>query len=250
VIFPHGSAHELMSRDGIKVPEDAAVSAKILARDLSPLRLGGTGEESRFACGYMACDELVYKTILASLPKVFKVNIRSDQSGQWLESSILHLLGEAASGNPGSRALLAKLSEALFVDILRKFMGQLDSNAVGLLAGARDPLVGKCLALMHGNIAHPWTLPELASRAGTSRSALTERFGRLLGMPPMSHLTGWRMQLAARALASTSKATSLIAADVGYESEAAFNRAFKREFQLPPARYRRELKKAAVAISA
>lgn len=245
VVLSHGHAHEMMSRDGSCKIEAAGVAEKIRTRDLTPLQVNGGGEPARFICGYMACDSLANKTILQGLPKVFTVNIRSDQSGKWLESSIVHLLGEADSGSPGSQALLAKLSEALFVDTLRRHMVNLQQDAVGLLAGARDPLVGKSLAILHARVQDQWTISTLAQEVGSSRSALADRFTRLLGMPPMSYLTRWRMQLAARALASSSMPTSSIALDVGYESEAAFSRAFKREFALPPARYRREARQQA-----
>src|SRR4029079_16466272 len=169
---------------------------------------------------------------------VFKVNIRSDRSGHWLESSILHLVEEAASGRVGSEAMLAKLSEALFVDTLRRYVATLPEQETGWLSGARDPIVGKSLGLLHSRIAHPWTIAELADEAGISRSALVERFTRYLSEPPMTYLTRWRLQLAARSLENTSRGVADIAAEVGYESEAAFNRAFKREFGEPPGQYR------------
>jgi transcriptional regulator GlxA family with amidase domain len=180
--------------------------------------------------------------VLSGLPPVFKVNIRSDRAGQWLESSILHLVEEAGSGRVGSEAMLAKLSEALFVDTLRRYVAGLPDQQTGWLAGTRDPIVGKSLSLLHSRIAHPWTIADLADAVGISRSALTERFTRYLAEPPMAYLTRWRLELAARSLQKTSRGVAEIAADVGYESEAAFNRAFKREFGLPPGRYRSDRK--------
>jgi transcriptional regulator GlxA family with amidase domain len=171
-----------------------------------------------------------------------KVNIRADRSGQWLENSILHLADETMSARAGSDAMLAKLSEALFVETLRIYIAGLPEAQTGWLAGARDPVVGRSLAILHGKVSHPWTIAELAKEVGLSRSALVERFSRFLSLPPMTYLTRWRLQLAARALTTTPRGTADIAGEVGYESEAAFNRAFKREFGLPPARYRRETK--------
>ena len=139
--------------------------------------------------------------------------------------------------------MLAKLSEALFVDTLRRYVASLPEEETGWLAGARDPVVGKSLAILHSRVRHPWTIAELAREVGLSRSALVERFSRFLRVPPMTYLTRWRLQLAARALTTTPRGVAHIAADVGYESEAAFNRAFKREFRVPPARYRREAKR-------
>jgi len=200
---------------------------------------GGGGTTTRFVCGYLSCDPLLCGPILESLPPILKVNVRTDRSGHWLEHSILHLVEEAASDRAGSDAMLAKLSEALFVDTLRRYVTGLPDQSTGWLAGARDPVVGKSLALMHRRASHPWTIADLAVEVGVSRSALVERFTRYLSDSPMSYLTGWRLRLAAQALTTTPKGVADIAADVGYESEAAFNRAFKRTFGMPPARYRR-----------
>jgi AraC-like DNA-binding protein len=240
VIFPQGTAHHMSSGQDAKGPfPNYGITAKIKARDLSPLRAGGGGDVSRFVCGYMTCDPHLCLPILEGLPPAFKVNVRADQSGHWLETSIMHLVEEAASGQIGSDAMLAKLSEALFVDTLRRHVNGLPEQERGWLAGARDPIVGKSLGLLHGRIAHPWTIADLADAVGASRSVLVERFTRYLSEPPMTYLTRWRLQLAARWLRGTTRGVADIAADVGYESEAAFNRAFKREFGQPPGQYRR-----------
>ena len=133
------------------------------------------------------------------------------------------------------------MAEALFIESLRRHMELLPPEQNGWLAGARDAVVGSALALMHRRPSHPWTLAELAAEAGTSRSVLVERFQRFLDEPPLTYLARWRMQLAARRLQTTRNTVLQVAAEVGYESEAAFNRAFKREFQLPPAKYRSRL---------
>ena len=242
VIFPHGDPHELVSDEGASNDVTSAIIKKILTHDLRPLRTGAGGKHSRFVCGYMACDPFLCRPLLEGLPTILKVSIRRDPSGQWLENSILHLVEEAASGQAGSEAMLAKLSEALFVDILRRYVAGLPEEHVGWLAGARDPVVGKSLAILHSRVSRHWTIADLAKEVGLSRSALVERFSRFLSVPPMTYLTRWRLGLAARALTTTSRGTADIASDIGYESEAAFNRAFKREFGLPPARYRRETK--------
>jgi AraC-like DNA-binding protein len=247
VIFPHGDPHHMSSGKDARRPfPNYGIAAKIKSRDLSPLQTGGGGEISRFVCGYMTCEPYLSRPILSGLPPVFKVNIRTDRSGHWLENSILHLVEEAASGRVGSEAMLAKLSEALFVDTLRRYVADLPEQQTGWLTGARDPIVGKSLGLMHSRIAHPWTIADLADQVGISRSALVERFTRYLSEPPMTYLTRWRLQMAARSLEKTSRGVADIAADVGYESEAAFNRAFKRQFGQPPGRYRSEYKSSPV----
>lgn len=248
VVFPHGDAHHMSSGKGAFLPfPNYGISDKVKSRDLSPLHAGGGGEIARFVCGYMTCDPHLCGPILNGLPPVFKVNIRTDRAGHWLENSILHLVEEAASGRVGSEAMLAKLSEALFIDTLRRYVSGLSEEQIGWLAGARDPIVGKSLALLHSRASHPWTNADLAEEVGISRSALVERFTRYLAEAPMTYLTRWRLQLAARALQKTSRGVADIAAEIGYESEAAFNRAFKREFGRPPGRYRSEHKNSSAS---
>jgi len=211
------------------------------------MQAGGGGDVARFVCGFMVCDPLLCSPIFRSLPPAFKVNLRTDPAGHWLENLVLHLVEEATSGRAGSEAVLAKMSEALFVETLRRYLAGLAQQEVGWLAAARDPIIGRSLMLLHSRTAHPWTLAELANEVGSSRSAFVERFTRYLEEPPMSYLIRWRLQLAARALGSTSRGVADIAEEVGYESEAAFNRAFKREFGSPPARYRKEQRAAKVS---
>lgn len=250
VVFPHGNPHYLSGGSGTGDIESAMVLEKIANRDLSPMQSGGGGAMTRFVCGYLSLDPLLCGPILESLPPMLTVNVRTDASGQWLEQSILHLVAEAASDRAGSEALLAKLSEALFVDTLRRYVASLPDQSIGWLAGARDVIVGKSLALLHRRPSHPWTIAELAADVGVSRSALVARFARYLSDSPMSYLTGWRLRLAAQALTSSPKGVADIASAVGYESEAAFNRAFKRTFGVPPARYRRQHRSAQEPSSA
>lgn len=238
VVLPHGDAHHLGNGERCTPLDGTQLLEKIAARDLSPMQAGGGGERTRFVCGFMTCDPQLCAPILGGLPPMLKVSVRSDPAGQWLESSLLHLVEEAGAARAGTEAMLAKVSEALFVDTLRRYIASLPDSETGWLAGARDPLVGRSLALLHARAAHPWTIAELADAVGASRTALVEHFSRYLGEPPIAYLTRWRLQLAARTLTSTSRGVAAIAAEVGYESEAAFNRAFKRSFGLPPARYR------------
>jgi transcriptional regulator GlxA family with amidase domain len=198
----------------------------------------------------MACDTRLGDVFLSGLPPVFKVNIRNNNSGRWLENSIRFSVDHAHRSQPGGEALLAKLSEVLFVETLRTYMAQLPPQQTGWLASARDPEVGKALALMHRDPAHSWTIASLAREAGVSRSVLAERFRHYLRESPMAYLTRWRLQLGEQMLCTTSYSVAQIAAEVGYESEAAFNRAFKREFAMPPARFRTHSKSAQEKLSA
>ncbi len=240
VMFPHGDPHCMENGLPPQLLDPDATLKLLSSRKLGPVRTGGGGEVTRFVCGYMACDPQLCQPILAGLPRVIRIHIRADSSGQWLENSVRQLVEEAEASRPGSEAMLAKLSETLFVDTLRRYVASLPEEQLGWLAGVRDPVVGKSLAILHNRVDQPWTIAELAKEVGLSRSSLVERFTRYVGEPPISYLTRWRLQLGARALAATPRGVAEIAAEVGYESEAAFNRAFKRQFDVPPARYRRE----------
>jgi transcriptional regulator GlxA family with amidase domain len=170
---------------------------------------------------------------------MIKINMRGDATGQWLESSIRYLVAEADRGRGGQRVLLSKMAEALFIQTLRIYMERLPPEQTGWLAGARDPIVGGCLALLHQQPYRRWRLADLAQKVGASRSVIADRFAHLMGEGPLTYLARWRLQLAARLLQTTRKTIARVASEVGYESEAAFNRAFKREFALPPAKYRK-----------
>jgi AraC-like DNA-binding protein len=180
---------------------------------LTTTRYGGGGEATRFVCGFFGCDQHACKLFLAGLPPLLKISIRGDAGGEWLESSIRHLVCEVGSARPGATVLLSKMAEALFVEALRRYMEQLPPEQIGWLAGARDPIVGGALALLHRKPYHRWTTDELAAEAGASRSALVERFNRFLGEPPLTYLARWRMQLAARLLQTTRKGVIELALD-------------------------------------
>jgi AraC-like DNA-binding protein len=240
VIFPHGDPHIIENGRATKPVDMAKELARIVANGLKVSRLGGGGEVTKFICGFMACDPQLSQVFLSGLPPVFKVSIRNDASGRWLENSIRFSVNEADASRAGGEAVLAKLSEVLFVETLRAYIAHLPADRTGWLAGARDLEVGKALALMHRNPAHPWTIASLAAEAGVSRSVLAERFRHYLNQTPMNYLTHWRLQLGAQMMASTNYSVAQIAPEVGYESEAAFNRAFKRQFTVPPARFRNQ----------
>jgi AraC-like DNA-binding protein len=239
LIIPHGDAHTVENGVPSTFVDSGASLGKFLVGDLTTMRLGGGGELTRFVCGYFGCERHADRLFLAGLPLMIKINIRGDPAGQWLETSIRHLVSEAGAERPGQAVLLSKMAEALFIETLRRYIEQLPAEQTGWLAGARDPIVGAALALMHRRSRHRWTLDELAAEVATSRSVLTERFTKFLGEPPLTYLAHWRLQLAARRIETTKSTILEVALGVGYESEAAFNRAFKREFGLPPAKYRR-----------
>jgi AraC-like DNA-binding protein len=238
VILPHGDAH-LMGNGPPVTPIDSAPYLKQIFAEGSMLnQCGGGGETTKLVCGYLTCDPQLGQVFLAGLPTIIKVHIRDSPSGQWLEDTFRYSVDHAEASGPGGAAVIAKLSELLFVETLRRYIAQLPQAQTGWLAGVRDPDVGKALALLHKQPSHPWTIASLANEVGVSRSVLAERFRHYLSDTPMGYLTRWRLQLAAQVLASTSKSVAEVAGDGGYESEPSFNRAFKREFGVPPARFR------------
>lgn len=242
VVLPHGDAHAVSNGSPRTYVDNSQALGEAFAGRPRTVRFGGGGEKTVIICGFFGCERHADRLFLAGLPRVFKVGLRTDASGRWLENSVRHLVGEAESGKPGTAILLAKMAEALFVETMRRHIDQLPPGQRGWLAATRDPVVGAALAAIHRHPKRRWTAAELAGHAAVSRSVLNERFARFLGEPPLTYLARWRLQLAARALETTEQSVLEVGMDVGYQSEAAFNRAFKREFGLPPARYRKSRK--------
>jgi AraC-like DNA-binding protein len=240
VVFPHGESHIIGNGATVEPVDHEDELHRIFAQGLKLARAGGGGEVTKFVCGYMSCDPQLSRVFLAGLPAILKVNVRGGAAGLWLENSIRFSVEEADASSAGGEAVLAKLSELLFVETLRRYITELPPEQKGWLAGARDLEVGKALALLHRHPAQAWTIADLAREVGLSRSVLAERFRHFLDEPPMAYLTRWRLQLGAQMLKSSSRSVAEVAANVGYESEAAFNRAFKRKYRVPPARFRSE----------
>lgn len=239
VVFPQGDAHRMTSQPGLPPARGGAGLAEVLARRPRQLSYGGGGATTRVVCGYLACDSRLARMLLAGLPSVLRVNVRGSNAGLWLESSVRYALAEARSPRPGGAGVLAKLAEVLFIEVLRLYMNEQATGRTGWLAGVSDRIVGAALNALHAKPAHAWTLEELARVAGTSRSVLAERFQHLVGTAPIQYLTQWRMLLAANLLCRTNAPVARIAEDVGYETDSAFNRAFRREYGTPPATWRR-----------
>jgi AraC-like DNA-binding protein len=240
VMMPHGDPHQMGNGVGGKAIDGRAAMPALISGRVHLSTFGGGGDETGLVCGYLACDAQLIKPVLASLPRVLRVNLRTDKGGEWFENTLRHAVEQAGAARPGGDVFLAHLAEALFADVLRRYLASLPEGRTGWLAGAGDPAISRALGALHRSPAQAWTLDSLAKEAGVSRSALTERFTKYLGVAPMSYLTDWRLELGAEALRTTSRSVQSIALDAGYESEAAFNRAFKRKFSAPPARYRRE----------
>jgi len=207
--------------------------------ELMRIEHGGGGEKTRFVCGFLRCDARLCQPMLESLPRILRVPLGDGPATAWL-TSLLHAgTRETSAPRPGGETMLAKLSELLFVEALRRYIELLPEQQTGWLAGLRDRYVGRALALMHKQPARNWTVDELAVKVGLSRSSLAQRFTDFIGQPPMQYLTRWRLTIAAQRLRNEKIALARLAADSGYDSEAAFNRAFKRALGTTPAAWRR-----------
>jgi len=238
VVLPQGHEHRMGSAVGLQPPRGPSLE-RLLALRPRELVYGGGGKRTRLVCGYLACDARLARILLGGLPPIVRVSVRGSNAGAWLEASLRYALAEARSPRPGGAGVLAKLAELLFIEVLRLYMDERVPGRTGWLAGVGDRIVGAALGAVHSRPAHAWTLDELARVANTSRSVLAERFQQLVGTSPIQYLTQWRMLLAANMLSRSNAPLARIAEDVGYQTDTAFSRAFRREYGAPPAAWRR-----------
>jgi AraC-like DNA-binding protein len=213
---------------------DAAANA-----DLIQMRHGGGGAATRFVCGYLACSRSVCRLLLEALPRVLCIPIGEGPASALLRELLRVGVLESSMARPGARSVLAKVSELMFVDALRRYIERMPPDRKGWLAGMRDPQIGRALALLHAAPERAWTVDELAREVALSRSALAERFATMVAESPIQHLMRWRLALAAQKLRSGREPIARVAERSGYESESAFSRAFKREFGISPAAWRK-----------
>ena len=240
MLLAHDDGHVLGS-DLEREPVDAdTLVVATSAGGLMQIDHGGGGELTRFMCGYLACDRRLCGPLLDALPRLVHISFGAGPVAPWLTNLLLQGTHETSMPRPGGASVLAKLSELLFVEAVSRYASSLSPEDTGWLAGLRDRFVGKALALMHARPEHPWSIDELGTHVGMSRSALAQRFTDLVGQPPMQYLTRWRLIVAAQRLRREPTSVNRIAEHIGYESQAAFNRAFKREFGVTPVQWRRE----------
>ena len=247
VLFPHGDAHVISSAPGMRAPADAAghLAYKVdqlpfvLHRDGVEVRAQTASDElceTTLVCGFLGCDLRPFNPLIATLPRL--LHLRTSGNQDWIAQFMRQAVSESKHKRPGGEAMLERMSEMMFVDAVRRYVDTLPEDSRGWLAGVRDRFVGRALALMHEAPATEWTVEELGRRVGLSRSALHERFAEMIGQGPMQYLTNWRMQVAAALLRNTNATVASVAQEVGYDSEAAFARAFKRLVGRPPAAWR------------
>ncbi len=249
VMFPHGDAHVVSSAPGMRGNRDMTPFANAKFDQL-PLRVAYNGQDASYSaplegsadativCGFLGCDLQPFNPLISALPRM--LHLRATEDDAWIARFTQQAVAESHAQRPGGEAMLARMGEMMFVDAVRRYADNLPTQSAGWLAVLRDRFVGRALALMHEQPAQDWTIDALARSIGLSRSALHERFIQMVGVPPMQYLGQWRMQSAARLLLETRATVAAIALDVGYDSEAAFSRAFKRLVGKPPAAWRRE----------
>ena len=247
IVFTKSDPHILSSSPGMRARRIApgaldALDAAAAGQLPFFINYGGDGPVSaKFVCGYLACDAQPFNPLLENLPSVIKVRGKQGDDANWLSQFIRVAMLESANKRAGGESVLAKLSELMFIEVVRRHLEALSPEQAGWLACLRDPFVGKALSLMHAKPARNWTIEQLAKDVGLSRSVLAERFAELVGMPPMYYLAKWRMQIASGLLSGGNTNIAGVAAEVGYGSEAAFSRAFKKMVGIPPSAWRRRL---------
>ena len=239
VLLPRNDLH-LMGSD-LSLPPVAGSDIIQPPKDggLFSIHHGGSGERTRLVCGFLGCDSAEGNPLISTLPPLLKLNLEPGGAAEWIRSTFQYAADEISAGRPGSETVLAKLSELLFVETVRRYAEALPDGQSGWLGGLRDPYVARALALLHSAITRRWTVDDLGREVGLSRSALADRFIRLIGVPPMHYLANWRMQVATQKLRNTSASLAQVAEIVGYDFEAAFSRAFKKTFRVAPATWRR-----------
>jgi AraC-like DNA-binding protein len=240
IIFPQGDPHVLSSAPGMRAAPVMSMFVRRKAALPIVYEVGGGGpERARIVCCFLGCDERPFNPLLTALPRTIHLSAAGNeaQSG-WLATLLQIAVRESGSARAGRDNILARMSELMFVEAIRRYLETLPPAQTGWLAGLRDQIVGQALAALHGEPAAAWTVESLAHAVGASRSVLADRFTELVGQPPMQYLALWRMQLASRLLLE-GEGVAQVASEVGYESEAAFSRAFKKLVGDAPATWRR-----------
>lgn len=239
IAFPRGAAHQLGVGECGRLINPLADLPTASSTGIPLLRYGDGPDRVRMMCGYLECDALEFRPIRDVLPELLMVSTADDAGAGWLAASIAQIVTEVDRPSAGGRTVLERLTEMMFLDLLRREISRCDMSGSGWMAAVADPAVSTCLTMIHQDPMSDWTIDELARRAGTSRSVLIDRFKALLGASPIGYIRGWRLHLASLRLLESNLTISEVAYEVGYASEAAFNRAFKRAYGEPPAAWRK-----------
>lgn len=240
ILLPYGEKHRLGGREVASPVQFGEILPQPPWSGIPFVQHGGSGAVTRIICGFVQCDELLFHPLLRHLPSLMHVRPDGGEGDGWLANTIRHTVSEVGRPMPGSRSMLPRLTEVMFVEILRRHIQGLTGEAVGWFAAVNDPVAGKALKLMHAEPLRHWSIDELTRSAATSKTVLADRFKHYFDQPPMQYLAAWRMQLAAQQLKSDAAPVKTIADRTGYVSEAAFSRAFKRHFGSSPADWRKK----------
>ena len=238
LLMPYADQHKFWNGRTTEMPLADDVVRPGPLKGMWNINHGGGGQETRMVCGFLESSEFLLTPVFRTLPPLLVDRAEDDQVSTLIKSTVSQILAMTETAAPGSELMLGRLMELLFVEVLRRYATRLPASARGWFAALNDPIVGRALQFVHGDPARRWTVEELAREAGSSRTVLAERFHAVLGQAPIEYITCWRMQLAAERIRNGGGSLAAIAADVGYDSEAAFNRAFKRVTGVTPGRWR------------
>jgi AraC-like DNA-binding protein len=237
VLLPRNDTHTLASEHGIAPVNGRHLVQPTLDGGLARVNYGGGGEPVRLVCGFLGCED-IHNPLIASLPRLLTINVHEATSRAFIETSMRFAVAELIEGRLAESTVLSRLSELLLVEAVRRYADRFGEQQTGWLKGLKDPNIGRALALLHQNIAASWTAEALAKEVAMSRSAFADRFTTLVGVPPIRYLITWRMETAKIQLNETAKSIAQVAYTIGYDSEEAFSRAFKREVGVSPAAWR------------
>jgi AraC-like DNA-binding protein len=241
VMFTNADPHVMSSGAGMRAAPPDADMIEIAEAGHLPFHINlvnGGAVSAKLVCGYLACDSRPFNPLLEALPPMLKAGDPKANDTGWLGQFIHVAVAEVADKRAGSESVLTRLSELMFIEVVRRYIETLPQQDTGWLAGLRDPVVGKALGLIHARPSFGWTIDGLARQCGASRTVLAERFTQFVGVPPIHYLARWRMQVASEKLNRGNSGMATIAAEIGYESEAAFSRAFKKMMGVPPSAWR------------
>jgi AraC-like DNA-binding protein len=238
LLMPFADQHKLWSGDAPQMVLTPSLFHREPIEGIWNVSHGGGGAETRIVCGYIESSEFLFIPLFRSLPELLVEHAGEGRVSALIASTVREILNLADVATPGTQIMLGRLMELLFVEVLRRHFARMTPSSGGWFAALRDPIVGRALQCVHAEPSRRWTTESLARAAGTSRTVLAERFNALLGRPPIDYVTSWRIQLAAERLRGSKTSMAKIAAETGYESEAAFNRAFKRVTGVTPGRWR------------
>jgi AraC-like DNA-binding protein len=242
--FPFGTGHQLGAGTGGRLITPVKDLPPRPWPEIPVLHYGNEPQRVRLLCGYLQCDGMNFRPLQDAMPKLIHVRTRGADEAAWLRATIAQIVAEVDRPRTGGVAVLERLTEIMFIELLRHQIVAARQGSVGWLAALADPALGRCLALIHESPRRDWSLRDLAVASGLSRSSLAARFEAVLDSAPMRYVRDWRLHLASIALRTTGKGITVIADEAGYGTEAAFNRAFSRAYGVPPATWRQNARRA------